>query len=67
MCQILDMLIYWKYCFIYHVYAYRTFLGLEITTGHAQLTELAKVIDKTMEEFRLATFYQVRCVMYILF
>lgn len=36
----------------------RTFLGLEISAGHAQLTELAKVIDKTMEEFRLATFYQ---------
>ncbi|XP_062403280.1 U6 snRNA phosphodiesterase 1 isoform X2 [Sardina pilchardus] len=36
----------------------RTFVGLEISTGHAQLTGLAKVIDKTMEEFRLATFYQ---------
>ncbi|XP_041967153.1 U6 snRNA phosphodiesterase [Alosa sapidissima] len=36
----------------------RTFVGLEISTGHAQLTELTKVIDKTMEEFRLTTFYQ---------
>ncbi|KAL2093678.1 hypothetical protein ACEWY4_010990 [Coilia grayii] len=36
----------------------RTFLGLEISTGHAQLTQLTKVIDRTMEEFRLSTFYQ---------
>ncbi|XP_012688569.2 U6 snRNA phosphodiesterase isoform X1 [Clupea harengus] len=36
----------------------RTFLGLEISIGHAQLVELTKVIDRTMEEFRLTTFYQ---------
>ncbi|XP_063052996.1 U6 snRNA phosphodiesterase 1 [Engraulis encrasicolus] len=36
----------------------RTFLGLEVSTGHSQLTQLTKVIDKTMEEFRLSTFYK---------
>ncbi|XP_048828288.1 U6 snRNA phosphodiesterase 1 isoform X2 [Brienomyrus brachyistius] len=36
----------------------RTFLALEVSTGHAQLLELVRVVDKTMEEFNLSTFYQ---------
>lgn len=36
----------------------RTFLGMEVSTGHAQLLELMKIVDRTMEEFRLDTFYQ---------
>lgn len=41
------------------MFACRTFLGLEVSTGHSQLTQLTKVIDKTMEEFCLSTFYKV--------
>ncbi|KAI4893373.1 hypothetical protein NFI96_004759 [Prochilodus magdalenae] len=36
----------------------RTFLGMEISTGHVQLLEAAKTVDKTMEEFNLGTFYK---------
>ncbi|XP_028814507.1 U6 snRNA phosphodiesterase 1 isoform X1 [Denticeps clupeoides] len=36
----------------------RTFLGVEVSSGHAQLLELVQVIDRTMEEFGLPTFYQ---------
>ncbi|XP_061078422.1 U6 snRNA phosphodiesterase 1 isoform X1 [Conger conger] len=36
----------------------RTFLGVEITTGHAQLLEVVRAVDQTMEEFSLDTFYK---------
>ncbi|XP_036391651.1 U6 snRNA phosphodiesterase [Megalops cyprinoides] len=36
----------------------RTFLGAEVTAGHAHLLELARAVDRTMEEFDLATFYE---------
>ncbi|KAM4734506.1 U6 snRNA phosphodiesterase 1 isoform 2-T2 [Anableps anableps] len=36
----------------------RTFLGMEVSTGHAQLLDLVRVVDKTMTEFRLDTFYK---------
>lgn len=36
----------------------RTFLGMEVCTGHAQLLELVQAVDRTMTEFRLETFYQ---------
>ncbi|KAI1904537.1 hypothetical protein AGOR_G00006660 [Albula goreensis] len=36
----------------------RTFLGVEVTYGHAQLLELVKAVDQTMEEFSLSTFYE---------
>ncbi|XP_062856219.1 U6 snRNA phosphodiesterase 1 isoform X2 [Trichomycterus rosablanca] len=36
----------------------RTFLGMEVSTGHAQLHELVKRVDETMEEFTLSTFYK---------
>lgn len=36
----------------------RTFLGMEVSTGHAQLVDLVRVVDKTMTEFRLETFYK---------
>ncbi|KAM4618853.1 U6 snRNA phosphodiesterase 1 isoform 2-T3 [Polymixia lowei] len=36
----------------------RTFLGMEVSTGHAQLLELVRVVDRTMTEFRLDTFYK---------
>ncbi|KAJ8343871.1 hypothetical protein SKAU_G00312000 [Synaphobranchus kaupii] len=36
----------------------RTFLGVEITTGHAQLLEVMRAVDRTMEEFSLSTFYK---------
>ncbi|XP_067444956.1 U6 snRNA phosphodiesterase 1 isoform X1 [Thunnus thynnus] len=36
----------------------RTFLGMEVLTGHAQLLDLARVVDRTMTEFRLDTFYK---------
>lgn len=35
----------------------RTFLGMEVCTGHAQLLDLAQSVDRTMKEFRLETFY----------
>lgn len=37
----------------------RTFLGMEVCTGHAQLLDLVKIVDKTMSEFLLETFYKV--------
>lgn len=37
----------------------RTFLGMEVCTGHAQLLDLVKVVDRTMTEFLLETFYKV--------
>ncbi|CAL8358539.1 unnamed protein product [Lota lota] len=36
----------------------RTFLGMEVAAGHAQLVEIMKMVDKTMIEFRLDTFYK---------
>ncbi|XP_053175241.1 U6 snRNA phosphodiesterase 1 [Scomber japonicus] len=36
----------------------RTFLGMEVLTGHAQLLDLVKAVDRTMTEFRLDTFYK---------
>ncbi|XP_051979203.1 U6 snRNA phosphodiesterase 1 isoform X2 [Xyrauchen texanus] len=36
----------------------RTFLGLEISSGTSQLLELIKLVDETMKEFNLSTFYK---------
>uniref|UniRef100_A0A672NK74 U6 snRNA phosphodiesterase n=1 Tax=Sinocyclocheilus grahami TaxID=75366 RepID=A0A672NK74_SINGR len=36
----------------------RTFLGMEISTGKTQLLELIKMLDETMKEFNLSTFYK---------
>uniref|UniRef100_A0AAZ1Y2C3 U6 snRNA phosphodiesterase n=1 Tax=Oreochromis aureus TaxID=47969 RepID=A0AAZ1Y2C3_OREAU len=36
----------------------RTFLGMEVSTGHAQLLDLIRTVDRTMTEFRLETFYK---------
>ncbi|XP_044050593.1 U6 snRNA phosphodiesterase isoform X3 [Siniperca chuatsi] len=36
----------------------RTFLGMEVCTGHAQLLDLVQAVDRTMTEFRLDTFYK---------
>uniref|UniRef100_A0A3Q0S5S4 U6 snRNA phosphodiesterase n=1 Tax=Amphilophus citrinellus TaxID=61819 RepID=A0A3Q0S5S4_AMPCI len=36
----------------------RTFLGMEVSTGHAQLLDLVQVVDRTMTEFHLETFYK---------
>ncbi|XP_050955366.1 U6 snRNA phosphodiesterase 1 isoform X1 [Labeo rohita] len=36
----------------------RTFLGMEISTGQTQLLELIKIVDETMKEFNLSTFYK---------
>lgn len=37
----------------------RTFLGMEVCTGRTQLLDLVKIVDKTMTEFLLETFYKV--------
>uniref|UniRef100_UPI0037E845F8 U6 snRNA phosphodiesterase 1 isoform X1 n=2 Tax=Semicossyphus pulcher TaxID=241346 RepID=UPI0037E845F8 len=36
----------------------RTFLGMEVYAGQAQLLELVQAVDRTMTEFRLDTFYK---------
>ncbi|XP_041795499.1 U6 snRNA phosphodiesterase isoform X2 [Chelmon rostratus] len=36
----------------------RTFLAMEVCTGHAQLLDLVQAVDRTMTEFRLDTFYK---------
>ncbi|XP_034033125.1 U6 snRNA phosphodiesterase [Thalassophryne amazonica] len=36
----------------------RTFLGMEVSAGHAQLLDLVRVVDRTMTEFGLDTFYK---------
>ncbi|XP_004483004.1 U6 snRNA phosphodiesterase 1 isoform X1 [Dasypus novemcinctus] len=36
----------------------RTFVGLEITSGHTQCLDLVSEVDRVMEEFNLTTFYQ---------
>lgn len=37
----------------------RTFVGLEVTSGHTQFLDLVSEVDRVMEEFALTTFYQV--------
>ena len=37
----------------------RTFVGLEVTSGHAHFLDLVAEVDRVMEEFDLSTFYQV--------
>lgn len=32
---------------------------MEVCTGHAQLLDLVQIVDKTMSEFLLETFYKV--------
>lgn len=36
----------------------RTFLGMEVCSGHVQLLDLVRVVDRTMTEFHLDTFYK---------
>lgn len=36
----------------------RTFLGMEVSTGHPQLLDLVRAVDTTMTEFHLDTFYK---------
>ncbi|XP_077165905.1 U6 snRNA phosphodiesterase 1 isoform X1 [Paroedura picta] len=36
----------------------RTFVGLEISAGHAQFLELVSEVDRVMEEFNLSPFYK---------
>ncbi|XP_036997365.2 U6 snRNA phosphodiesterase 1 [Artibeus jamaicensis] len=36
----------------------RTFVGLEVTSGHAQFLDLVSEVDRVMEDFDLTTFYQ---------
>ncbi|XP_004625995.1 U6 snRNA phosphodiesterase isoform X2 [Octodon degus] len=36
----------------------RTFVGLEVTSGHEQFLDLVSEVDRVMEEFDLTTFYQ---------
>nr|XP_045008766.1 U6 snRNA phosphodiesterase isoform X2 [Jaculus jaculus] len=36
----------------------RTFIGLEVTSGHAQFLDLVSEVDRVMKEFDLTTFYQ---------
>lgn len=36
----------------------RTFLGMEVSTGHAQLLQLMTTVDGTMEKFSLESFYK---------
>ncbi|XP_049558817.1 U6 snRNA phosphodiesterase 1 isoform X1 [Orcinus orca] len=36
----------------------RTFVGLEVTSGHTQFLDLVSEVDRVMKEFDLTTFYQ---------
>lgn len=36
----------------------RTFVGLEVSSGHAQFLDLVSQVDGVMKEFDLTTFYQ---------
>lgn len=36
----------------------RTFLGMEVSSGHPQLLDLVQVVDRTMAEFRLKPFHK---------
>ncbi|CAL9697122.1 unnamed protein product [Knipowitschia caucasica] len=40
----------------------RTFIGVEVSAGSNQLVEIIKVVDKTMTDFRLETFYKLLIV-----
>uniref|UniRef100_A0A4X1UUF1 U6 snRNA phosphodiesterase n=1 Tax=Sus scrofa TaxID=9823 RepID=A0A4X1UUF1_PIG len=40
------------------VASFQRFVGLEVTSGHAQFLDLVSEVDKVMEEFDLTTFYQ---------
>lgn len=52
------------YCVAYKLKVYsnaektRTFLGMEVSTGTPHLLELSKIVDETMKEFNLSTFYE---------
>lgn len=37
----------------------RTFIGLEVSSGHAQFLDMVSEVDRVMKEFDLTTFYQV--------
>lgn len=37
----------------------RTFIGLEVSSGHAQFLDMVSAVDRVMEEFDLTTFYPV--------
>ncbi|KAB1274215.1 U6 snRNA phosphodiesterase [Camelus dromedarius] len=39
----------------------RTFVGLEVTSGHAQFLDLVSEVDRVLKEFDLTTFYQACC------
>ncbi|XP_061629413.1 U6 snRNA phosphodiesterase 1 [Phyllopteryx taeniolatus] len=36
----------------------RTFLGMEVATGHAELLNVVRVVDRTLTDYHLDTFYQ---------
>ncbi|KAL7978762.1 hypothetical protein Chor_013251 [Crotalus horridus] len=36
----------------------RTFVGLEVSSGHSQMLELVSEVDEVMEEFNLMPFYK---------
>ncbi|XP_052583281.1 U6 snRNA phosphodiesterase 1 isoform X5 [Peromyscus californicus insignis] len=36
----------------------RTFIGLEVSSGHAQFLDMVSAVDRVMQEFDLTTFYQ---------
>ncbi len=40
---------------------------MEISTGKTQLLELIKIVDETMKEFNLSTFYKVKPGIEIIF
>ncbi len=40
---------------------------MEISTGKTQLLELIKIVDETMKEFSLSTFYKVKPDIEIIF
>lgn len=43
-------------------YSCRTFVGLEVASGHSQMLELVSEVDEVMKEFNLMPFYKVRLV-----
>lgn len=45
---------------ILHRTSCRSFIGLEVSSGHSQLLELVSEVDKVMEEYNLPLFYKVR-------
>ncbi len=40
---------------------------MEISTGKTQLLELIKIVDETMKEFNISTFYKVKPGIEIIF